>query len=90
MTTPTTRTALVNGRILSSSGTLEAVADGTLAEADRVVIDGDHIAEVRRSVDHLILDLLADTARQIGIPTSELESLGRQYLDCVARLGLVP
>lgn len=46
MTTPTTRTALVNGRILSSSGTLEAVADGTLAEADRVVIDGDHIAEV--------------------------------------------
>lgn len=46
MTTPTTRTALVNGRILSSSGTLEAVADGTWAEADRVVIDGDHIAEV--------------------------------------------
>lgn len=46
------------------------------------------IVEARRSVDHLILDLLADTARHIGIPTSEQEALGRQYLETVARLGL--
>lgn len=46
------------------------------------------LAEVRRTVDHLILDLLADTARHIGLPASEHETLGRQYLDTVARLGL--
>lgn len=48
------------------------------------------LAEVRKTVDHLVLDLLADTARQIGIPTSEQESLGRAYMESVARLGLTP
>ncbi len=48
------------------------------------------LLEVRRNVDHLILDLLADTARHIGIPTSEQEALGRQYMESVARLGLEP
>ena len=46
------------------------------------------IADTRKAVDHLILDLLADTARHIGIPTSEHEMLGRQYMESVARLGL--
>lgn len=48
------------------------------------------IVEVRKTVDHLVLDLLADTARHIGIPTGEHESLGRAYLETVARLGLKP
>jgi 1,2-phenylacetyl-CoA epoxidase catalytic subunit len=48
------------------------------------------IGETRKAVDHLILDLLADTARHIGIPTSEHEQLGRQYMESVARLGLIP
>ena len=48
------------------------------------------IVEARTTVDHLILDLLADTARHIGIPLSEHESLGRQYMESVARLGLKP
>jgi 1,2-phenylacetyl-CoA epoxidase catalytic subunit len=48
------------------------------------------LAETRRVVDHLILELLADTADHIGIPPSEREGLGRQYLETVARLGLAP
>lgn len=46
MTTPTTRTALVHGRILSSSGAVDAVADGALEEAECVVIEGDRIVGV--------------------------------------------
>ena len=46
MTTPTTRTALVHARIVSSSGPVEAVADGALEEAECVVIEGDRIAAV--------------------------------------------
>jgi predicted amidohydrolase YtcJ len=42
----TTRTALVNARIVSSAGTVEAVDDATLEEAECVVIEGDWIAEV--------------------------------------------
>jgi predicted amidohydrolase YtcJ len=42
----TTRTALVNARIVSSAGTVEAVDDGTLEEAECVVIEGDRIADV--------------------------------------------
>ena len=37
-----------------------------------------------------MVDLLADSARRIGIPTSEQESLGRAYMESVARLGLTP
>lgn len=48
------------------------------------------LAETRKIVDHLILELLADTADHIGIPPSEREGLGRQYLETVARLGLAP
>lgn len=47
-----------------------------------------HLMDVRQAVDRLILDLLADTARHIGIPRSEQETLGRQYMESVARLGL--
>jgi predicted amidohydrolase YtcJ len=42
----TTRTALVNARIVSSAGTVDAVGDSALEEAGCVVIDGDRIAEV--------------------------------------------
>ena len=48
------------------------------------------IIEVRKTVDHLILDLLADTAKQMGVPRSEQESLARQYMESVTRLGLEP
>lgn len=63
-------------------------------EIGRRLLDSPHrrarIAEVRKTVDHLILDLLADTARHIGIPRSEQQALGRQYMESVARLGLEP
>ncbi len=42
----TARTALVNARIVSSAGAVEAVDDGALEKADCVVIDGGRIAEV--------------------------------------------
>jgi predicted amidohydrolase YtcJ len=45
----TTRTALVNARIVSSAGTVEAVDDGALEEAECVVIEGDWIAKVSTS-----------------------------------------
>lgn len=46
MTTPATRTALVHARIVSSSGPVEAVADGTLEEAECMMIEGDRIVDV--------------------------------------------
>lgn len=63
-------------------------------ELGRRLADSPHrrarLVEVRKAVDHLVLDLLADTARHIGIPVAERETLGRQYLETVARLGLEP
>ena len=46
------------------------------------------VMDTRKAVDHLVLELLADTARHIGIARDEHEELGRQYLETVARLGL--
>ena len=48
------------------------------------------IGEVRKDLDHLILDTLEETARHIGVPRSEQEELGRLYRDSVSRLGLTP
>jgi predicted amidohydrolase YtcJ len=42
----TTRTALVNARIVSSAGSVDAVGDETLEEAESMVIEDDRIAEV--------------------------------------------
>ena len=47
------------------------------------------LGEVRKQLDHLVLDTLAETAKQIGMPRSEEEDLGRQYLGSVTRLGLL-
>ncbi len=47
------------------------------------------IAELRRSMDHLVLDMLAETAVQLGIERSEQDKLGRHYLETVERLGVV-
>ena len=43
--------------------------------------------EVKKELDHLVFDALEDTARHIGVDRSEQESLGRSYLESVARLG---
>ncbi|AYJ48265.1 amidohydrolase [Rhodococcus sp. P1Y] len=70
MTTDTVRTALVHARIISSSGSLEAVADGAIEEADCVVIEGDRIAEVH-SVDaarNPTADLTMDLEGRFVVP----------------------
>ncbi len=46
------------------------------------------IAELRTSLDHLVLDMLAETAAHLGMERSEHDELGRHYLETVARLGV--
>ncbi len=46
------------------------------------------LGQVRRDMDHLVLDTLAESARSLGLPRSEHEQLGRQYMESVERLGL--
>ncbi|HVN85130.1 MAG TPA: long-chain fatty aldehyde decarbonylase [Candidatus Binatia bacterium] len=47
------------------------------------------IGQVKKELDHLVLDTLADTIKQIGMPRDEQERLGRAYLESVERLGFV-
>lgn len=42
---------------------------------------------VKQELDHLVLDALGETTRELGLATDEHDRLGRAYLDCVARLG---
>jgi 1,2-phenylacetyl-CoA epoxidase catalytic subunit len=46
------------------------------------------IGQVRKELDHLVLDTLEDTIEHIGLPRTERERLGRVYLESVERLGL--
>jgi 1,2-phenylacetyl-CoA epoxidase catalytic subunit len=47
------------------------------------------IGQVRKELDHLVLDTLAETVHHIGLPRSDLDRLGRTYLESVERLGLL-
>jgi 1,2-phenylacetyl-CoA epoxidase catalytic subunit len=45
------------------------------------------IGQVKKELDHLVLDTLEETVRHIGLPRAEQERLGRAYLESVERLG---
>jgi hypothetical protein len=47
------------------------------------------LARVRQELDHLVLDMLEDTSREIGVPLERQSELARSYLHCVERLGFV-
>jgi 1,2-phenylacetyl-CoA epoxidase catalytic subunit len=47
------------------------------------------LGQVRKELDHLVLDMLETTAREIGVDRHEQERLGRAYRESVGRLGLV-
>lgn len=58
---------------------------GRLLRADRSA--GARLREVRREMDGLVLESLADAMAGLGLPASERTELGRHYLGAVARLG---
>ncbi len=45
------------------------------------------LGQVRKELDHLVLDLLETTTREIGVDPYEQERLGRAYRESVGRLG---
>jgi 1,2-phenylacetyl-CoA epoxidase catalytic subunit len=47
------------------------------------------IGQVKQELDHLVLDTLAETMKQIGVAAGEQDRLARAYLEAVERLGFV-
>ena len=47
------------------------------------------LGQVRKELDHLVLDTLEETMRHIGLERAEQDRLGRAYLESVERLGFV-
>ncbi|MCC6846955.1 MAG: long-chain fatty aldehyde decarbonylase [Deltaproteobacteria bacterium] len=45
------------------------------------------IGQIKKELDHLVLESLEETVRTLGMPRDEDERLGRIYLESVARLG---
>jgi len=45
------------------------------------------LGEVKKELDHLVLECFDETLRSLEVPASERPSLGRDYLQAVARLG---
>lgn len=45
------------------------------------------LAQVKRELDHLVLDALGDTIRDLGFDAAERDRLARAYFGAVARLG---
>jgi 1,2-phenylacetyl-CoA epoxidase catalytic subunit len=45
------------------------------------------LARLGHELDHLVLEALAETTRQLGLPRTDHERLGRAYVESVARLG---
>jgi len=45
------------------------------------------IGEVKKELDHWVLECFEETLRSLEVPASERPSLGRDYLQAVARLG---
>jgi 1,2-phenylacetyl-CoA epoxidase catalytic subunit len=45
------------------------------------------IGQIKRELDHLVLDALEETARYIGLDRPEHERVGRAYMESVERLG---
>ncbi|MCX8072897.1 MAG: ferritin-like domain-containing protein [Candidatus Binatia bacterium] len=46
------------------------------------------LGQVKRELDHLVLDTLEETLLEVGADVSERDKLGRAYLEAAARLGL--
>ena len=46
------------------------------------------LAEVKRTLDRMVLDTFEETVKNLDIPTAERPELGRSYLAAVDRLGL--
>jgi 1,2-phenylacetyl-CoA epoxidase catalytic subunit len=46
------------------------------------------LGQVKKELDHLVLDTLEETTREIGVAAAERERLGSAYLEAAARLGL--
>jgi len=47
------------------------------------------LGQIRKELDHLVLDTLEETIGMIGLDRSEHDRLGRVYLESVERLGLL-
>lgn len=47
------------------------------------------LGQVKKELDHLVLDTLQETMQHIGLPRDEHDRLGRSYLESVERLGFV-
>lgn len=60
-------------------------------ELGRRVASAPHIrarlGEIKKELDHWVLDALAETTLLLGMPRSEHERIGRAYLESVERLG---
>jgi 1,2-phenylacetyl-CoA epoxidase catalytic subunit len=48
------------------------------------------LGEVKKELDHLVLECFDETLRALDVPMRERPSLGRDYLQAVARLGFAP
>lgn len=48
------------------------------------------LGQLKRELDHHVLDTLEETLKSIGADASERERLGRAYLEAAERLGLIP
>jgi 1,2-phenylacetyl-CoA epoxidase catalytic subunit len=46
------------------------------------------LGQVKKELDHLVLDTLEETMRELGLAATERERLGRAYLEAAERLGL--
>jgi hypothetical protein len=46
------------------------------------------LGQVKRELDHLVLDTLDKTMRDIGVAADERQRLGHTYLETAERLGL--
>ncbi len=47
------------------------------------------LGQVKKELDHLVLDTLEETMKNIGLPHDEQARLGRVYLESVERLGFL-
>ncbi len=45
------------------------------------------LGEVKKELDHLVLESFEETLRELAVPVAERPELGRHYLEVVARLG---
>jgi 1,2-phenylacetyl-CoA epoxidase catalytic subunit len=46
-----------------------------------------HLGQIKKELDHLVLEALEETTRHLGMAAADNERLGRAYLECVERLG---